>query len=83
MPAVGYVVHRGRLSADQRAYIDRLVASDKLSWDQKVEHVVGLVPGQTMSSGVKRMSDELLKSLNNPSEVLTELMWAIQNAEAS
>ena len=83
MPAVGYVIHRGRLSADQQAYIDRLVASDKLSWDQKVEHIVGLVPGQTMSSGVKRMSEELLKLLNNPSEVLTELMWAVQNAEAS
>ncbi len=83
MPAVGYVVHRGRLSDSQRDYIGRLVASDKLSWEQKVEHIVSLSPNQSVTGGVRRMSDELLKSLKNPSEVLAELLWALQNAEAS
>ncbi len=83
MPAVGYAVHRGRLTSDQRAYISRLVASEKLTWEQKVEHIVSLSPTQSASNQVKRMSNELLKTLDNPSEVLAELLWAVQNADAS
>ncbi len=83
MPAVGYAIHRGRLSSEQRTYISRLVASDKLTWEQKVEHIVSLSPNQSAGSNVKRISDELLKSLNDPSAVLTELLWAVQNADAS
>ena len=82
-PAIGYVIHRGRLSKGQRNYIDRLVASKKLSWEQKVEHVVSLSPGNSATSNVKRMADELLKSLDDPTDVLTELFWAVQNADAS
>ena len=83
MPAVGYAIHRGRLSDGQRTFISRLAASDKLTWEQKVEHIVSLSPNQSTSNNVKRLSDELLKSLNDPSAALTELLWAVQNVDAS
>ncbi len=83
MPAVGYVVHRGQLSETQQAYLKQLADSEKLTWEQKLEHVVALAPGQSLSAGVKRLSDELLKSLNDPNAVLVELLWAVQAGSAS
>jgi hypothetical protein len=83
MPSPGYAIHRGRLSQDQQTYVAGLVASEKLTWDQKVEHIVTLSPKLTASAGVKRLSEELLKSLGDPKAALTELMWAVQNADAS
>jgi Protein of unknown function (DUF1553) len=83
MPSPGYVIHRGRLSQDQQSYVAGLAASEKLTWEQKVEHIVLLSPTLIASGGVKRMSDELLKSLGDPKAALTELMWAVQNADAS
>jgi len=83
MPSTGYAIHRGRLSQDQQSYVAGLAASEKLTWEQKVEHIVWLSPTLTASGGVKRLSDELLKSLGDPKAALTELMWAVQNADAS
>ena len=83
MPSPGYAIHRGRLSQDQQSYIAGLAASEKLTWEQKVEHIVTLSPTLAASGKVKRLSEELLKSLGDPQAVLTELMWAVQNAEAS
>ena len=83
MPASGYAIHRGRLSQDQRSYIAGLAASEKLTWEQKVEHIVALSPTLAASGNVKRLSEELLKTLGDPQAVLTELMWAVQNADAS
>jgi hypothetical protein len=83
MPSPAYAIHRGRLSQDQLSYIAGLAASEKLTWEQKVEHIVRLSPTLAASENVKRMSEELLKSLGDPKSVLTELMWAVQNAEAS
>lgn len=83
MPSPGYAIHRGRLSQDQQSYVAGLAASQKLTWEQKVEHIVSLSPTLTANGGVKRLSDELLKSLGDPKAALTELMWAVQNADAS
>ena len=83
MPSPGYAIHRGRLSQDQQSYVAGLAASEKLTWEQKVEHIVSLSPTLTANGGVKRLSDELLKSLGDPKAALTELMWAVQNADAS
>ena len=83
MPSPGYAIHRGRLSQDQKTFVAGLAASEKLTWDQKVEHIVTLSPKLTASAGVKRLSEELLKSLGDPKAALTELMWAVQNADAS
>ena len=83
MPAPGYAIHRGRLSEHQQTYIAGLAASEKLTWEQKVEHIVTLSPTLTASGNLKQLSEELLKSLGDPQAVLTELMWAVQNAEAS
>ena len=83
MPAPGYAIHRGRLSQDQQSYVAGLAASTKLTWEEKVEHIVLLSPTLSASGGVKRLSDELLKSLGDPKAALTELMWAVQNADAS
>ena len=82
MPAVGYAIHRGRLSGGQKTFISRLAASEKLTWEQKVEHIVSLSPNQSTSNNVKRLSEELLKSLNDPGAALTELLWAVQNVDA-
>ncbi len=83
MPSPGYAIHRGRLSQDQQSYVAGLAASEKLTWEQKVEHIVALSPTWTTSGEVKRLSDALLKSLGDPKAALTELMWAVQNADAS
>ncbi len=83
MPSPGYAIHRGRLSPNQQSYVAGLAASNKLTWEQKVEHIVTLSPALSASGGVKQLSDELLKSLGDPKAALTELMWAVQNADAS
>lgn len=83
MPSPGYAIHRGRLSQDQQSFVAGLAASEKLTWEQKVEHIVALAPTLNASGGVKRLSDELLQSLGDPQAALTELMWAVQNADAS
>lgn len=83
MPAPGYAIHRGRLSQDQQSYVTTLAASEKLTWEQKVDHIVALSPTLTASGGVKRLSEDLLKALGDPKAALTELMWAVQNADAS
>lgn len=83
MPAAAYAIHRGRLSQNQQSYVASLVVSEKLTWEQKVEHIVSLSPSLTASGGVKRLSKELLETLGDPTAALTELMWAVQNADAS
>ncbi len=83
MPSTGYAIHHGRLSPVQQSYVAGLAASEKLTWEQKVEHIVSLSPMLTVSGGVKKLSEELLKSLGEPKAALTELMWAVQDANAS
>ncbi len=66
MPTPSYIVHRGRVSAAQQEFLDRLLASEKLSWKQKVEHVVSLSPGLTTNNRVVRLADELMQQLKDP-----------------
>ncbi len=56
MPTASYIVHRGRVSAAQQEFLDRLLASEKLSWKQKVEHVVSLSPGLTTNNRVVQLT---------------------------
>ncbi len=83
MPAQGYIVHHGRLSTGQAEFVNKLVASERLTWDQKVDHIVSLAPRLSVTPAVKTMIDDLNKMLGDKKAVLTELMWIVQNANAN
>ncbi len=83
MPAQGYIVHHGRLSSGQAEFVNKLIASERLTWDQKVDHIVSLAPQLSVSPAVKTMIDDLNKMLGDKKAVLTELMWIVQNANAN
>lgn len=76
MPSKSYVLHQGRLTASQKLYLESLLTSSKLSWHQKVEHVVALSPNSNSSGRIERQADELLQFLNDPSATLAEILWA-------
>jgi hypothetical protein len=84
MPAASYVIHHGRLTEAQSAFLDKLLASDKLSWEQKVDHVISLSPSLKHGRQTKAQIEELNKTIAiaDKKAVLSELLWIVQNANA-
>ncbi|MCA9193300.1 MAG: hypothetical protein KDB03_16125 [Planctomycetales bacterium] len=63
------------------AYVDRLLASQKLSWEQRVAHVIELGDMSANSPRVQQMANELLVHKGgDPKATLLELMWVVENS---
>lgn len=83
MPEAGYLIHRGRLSVAQSQFLDRLLVSEKLNWDDKVQHVLSLAPDLVLDARATALIAELQTTLSDKKAVLAELLWLAENASAT
>lgn len=70
----------GRLHTDAEiAYVRRLLQSERLSWEQRVEHIVRLSPRHIANGRVQQLAGELLQSSRGEAEAaLLDLLWAVE-----
>lgn len=66
--------------ASDVALVEHLLASQRLSWENCVEHVAGLAPRHLRSSRFQSLADELLRHHNGDAHAtLLDLLWAVRH----
>ncbi|MCA9157318.1 MAG: DUF1553 domain-containing protein [Planctomycetales bacterium] len=67
-------------AASDIALVEHLLASQRLSWKNCVEHVAGLAPYQLRDSRFQALADELLRQHNGDARAtLLDLVWAVRH----
>jgi hypothetical protein len=61
LPSLGYAIHGERHAREQRNFVNRLLRAERLSWEERVEHVVGLSSGEVASSRIQHLAKVLLE----------------------
>lgn len=81
---LGYALHGERQTRAQRMYVNRLLRAERLSWEDRVEHVVGLSNGAETNSRIQHLAKVLLEqNAGDAKQALLRLLWAVQNSDAS
>ncbi|MEZ6138026.1 MAG: DUF1553 domain-containing protein [Pirellulaceae bacterium] len=80
MPSLSYILHGQQPTISQESFVNRLLRAKRLSWEQRVDHVVGLSNRTTAGSRVQQLAKELLEQNNGDARAaLLHLLWAVQN----
>lgn len=75
-----FVLGADHVSTPNARYVDRLLAADRLSWKDQVQHVVLLEANNRYSDRVLQLANTLLQRHNgNSRAALLDLLWAVQN----
>jgi hypothetical protein len=83
LPSLGYAIHGERQARAQRNFVNRLLRAERLSWEERVEHVVGLSSGEVASSRIQHLAKVLLEQNSGDAKAaLLRLLWAVQNSDA-
>lgn len=65
-------------SAAELAFVDRLLANQRLSWKDHVEHIVCLAPEVRVDKRIRFLADELLRQHKGDARAaLLDLLWAV------
>jgi hypothetical protein len=84
MPSMAFIYHAESPLPEHRRFVRQLLDSDKLSWDQRVDHVVGWRGDSAASGQIHRLAKQLLEQRNGDVEAaLLDLLWAVENADAA
>ncbi len=82
-PASSFIVHGERPTTAELSFVRRLLKSSRLSWEQRVEHIVALSDAEVASDRVQRLAKELLRHHDgDPERALLDLLWSVENADA-
>ena len=66
-------------SAAELAFVDRLLTSQRLSWEDCVEHIVCLTPELLPDNRIQVLADELLRQHKGDARAaLLDLLWAVK-----
>lgn len=77
-----FAIHGLRHTMAEEAFIDRLLRSEKLTWQERVQHVVGLTGANGTSDDTQFSAKELLQYHSGDSKAaLLDLLWAAQNSQ--
>ncbi|GIW97556.1 MAG: hypothetical protein KatS3mg111_0889 [Pirellulaceae bacterium] len=80
-PTINFYIHRQVPTPAEKEFVRRLVANERLSWEQRVEHVIGLSDTTVDPEKIQQLAAQLLrKRENNMEETLYDLLWAIKQA---
>ncbi len=83
LPSLGYAIHGERQTLTQRNFVNRLMRAPRLSWEERVEHVVGLSGTEVADSRVQHLAKILLEQNSGDAKsTLLRLLWAVQNSDA-
>ncbi len=77
-----FAIHGLRHTMAEEAFVDRLLRSEKLTWQERVQHVVGLTGANGASDDTQFSAKELLQYHSGDSKAaLLDLLWAAQNSQ--
>ncbi len=77
---VGFALSGERPSENQRNYVASLMKAERLSWEDRVQHVVLLNPTVTGNARVQYLAQTLLQKHNGDAmSALLDLLWAVEN----
>lgn len=75
----GFAVHGLRHTVAEQAYVDRIIKAEKLTWVERVQHVVGLSSMGLANDDIQFSAKELLQQHSgNAKSALLDLMWAVR-----
>jgi hypothetical protein len=82
-PGVSYALYGELPRAADTAFVSQLLASERLSWAQCVEHIVLLNASNAVSGRVRHLADELLRLRHGDARAaLLDLLWAVRNSDS-
>jgi Protein of unknown function (DUF1553) len=78
--SMDFAIHGLRHSATELAYVDRILRTEKLTWADRVQHIVGLSSmTQANDDGLQFAAKELLQHHSGDAKsALLDLLWAVQ-----
>lgn len=79
--STSFAVHGLRHTVAEESYIDQLLKSSKLTWQERVQHVVGLNQGMNVGDDIQFSAKELLQQHSGDARAaLLDLLWATQSS---
>ncbi len=83
LPPLGFVIHREVPTPAEQAFVRRLLAANRLSWEQRVEHIVELSDSDVATGRVQELAKQLLQYRDGDMEqALYDVLWAVNNVSA-
>ncbi|RMF38259.1 MAG: DUF1549 domain-containing protein [Planctomycetota bacterium] len=83
LPPLGFVIHREVPTPAEQAFVRRLLSADRLSWEQRVAHIVELSDTEVASGRVQELAKQLLQHRHGDMEqALYDVLWAVHHASA-
>lgn len=83
MPSMSFAVHGETHLNSEEEFVKRLMNSTRLSWEQRVEHIVALSEHGNANGRIQQLAKELLRENDGDRQAtLLDLLWAVQNSDA-
>ncbi len=80
--STSFAVHGLRHTVAEESYIDQLLKSQKLTWQERVQHVIGLNQGINVGDDIQLAAKELLQQHSGDARAaLLDLLWATQSSQ--
>ncbi|QDV24262.1 DUF1553 domain-containing protein [Aureliella helgolandensis] len=84
MPPIDFAISSNRPTPRELEYIQKLLSSQRLSWEQRVEHIVGLNLDYSANEQVRQLANRLLQEHSGNAEAaLLDLLWAVDSARGN
>lgn len=81
VPSLGYVLHGEQPTAAEVDFVNRLLASKRLSWTQCVAHIVALNANRHANGRIQQLAAEILQQHSgDTAAALLDLLWAVKSS---
>jgi hypothetical protein len=81
LPTTDYLLHGEQHTSAEVEFVDRLLNSTRLSWEQRVDHIVALSIHQAPTGRVKQLAKQLLQRHNGDAQAaMLDLLWAVRSS---
>lgn len=84
IPSSSFVVHGEHHTRAERAFVERILKSSRLSWEQRVEHIVALSEYEVANSRIQKLAKDVLqRNAGDAEQTLLDLLWSVENSDHS
>lgn len=80
---LSYALHAEQPSVMAQNFVKRILKSQRLSWQQRVEHVVAISEYEVATARVQQLANELLQlNAGDAEAALLDLFWAVTHSDS-
>ena len=78
---MSYAIHGERFTEAELEFVDRLLKSPRLRWEDRVAHIVAINEYETPHAGLQKQAREVLEQKQGDAKAaLLALLWAVRHS---